>query len=32
VIGRDRLIESADHSELHAKAHVEHALEEAARG
>ena len=32
LIGRDRRIESAYHSELHAKAHVAHALEEAARG
>jgi hypothetical protein len=32
VIGRDRRIESAYHSELHATAHITHALEEAARG
>lgn len=32
VIGRDRRIESAYHSELHAKAHVARALEETARG
>jgi peroxiredoxin Q/BCP len=32
LIGRDRRIQSAYHSELNAKAHITHALEEAARG